>query len=51
MKTQSSQSEVDTRTAIAILVIAVVVVLALTFVPGTANGIEPTMADYAAFPP
>ena len=50
MKTKSAQSKVDTRTAIAILGIGVIAVLALTFAPGTANG-EPTMADYAAFPP
>ena len=51
METKSAQSKVDTRTAIAILVIGVIAVLALTFAPGTANGVEPTMADYAAFPP
>lgn len=51
VKTISAQSKVDTRTATALLVIGVIAVLALTFAPGTANGVEPTMADYAAFPP
>lgn len=51
IETLSAQSKVDTRTAIAILVIGVITVLALTFAPGAADGVEPTMADYAAFLP
>jgi hypothetical protein len=51
MKTMSARSKVDTRAAIAILVIGVIALLPLTFAPGIANGVEPTMADYAAFPP